>query len=49
MSQSSISHQLRLLRNRNIVKFRKENKQIFYSLKNKEIISMIKRASENEF
>jgi len=46
MSQSAISHQLRLLRNRNIVKFRKENKQIFYSLQNKEIMSIIKEVIE---
>jgi len=49
MSQSAISHQLRLLRNNNIVKFRKENKQIFYSLQNEEIISIIKKASEDGF
>jgi len=48
MSQSAISHHLRLLRNKNIVKFRKKNKQIFYSLKNKEIISMIKKADKYE-
>jgi ArsR family transcriptional regulator len=46
MSQSAISHQLRLLRNNNIVKFRKESKQIFYSLQNKEIISMIEKAND---
>ena len=49
MSQSAISHQLRLLRNKNIVKFRKENKQIFYSLQNKEIMSIIKKAREYGF
>ena len=49
MSQSAISHQLRLLRNKNLVKFRKENKQIFYSLKNENIIIMIKKANEYEF
>ncbi|MDR2966471.1 MAG: metalloregulator ArsR/SmtB family transcription factor [Methanobacteriaceae archaeon] len=46
MSQSAISHQLRLLRNNGIVKFRKENKQIFYSVQNSEIIPMIKKANE---
>jgi ArsR family transcriptional regulator len=46
MSQSAISHQLRQLRNKGIVKFRKENKQIFYSLRNNEIIPMIKKANE---
>ena len=32
MSQSSISHQLRILKNGRLVKSRKEGKQIFYSL-----------------
>jgi len=49
MSQSAISHQLRLLRNKNIVKYRKENKQIFYSLHSKEIISLIKKSREYDF
>ncbi|MCL2116568.1 MAG: metalloregulator ArsR/SmtB family transcription factor [Methanobrevibacter sp.] len=47
MSQSAISHQLRLLRNKGIVKFRKENKQIFYSIQNEEILPMIKKADEH--
>ena len=46
MSQSAISHQLRLLRNNGIVKFRKENKQIFYSLEKNEIINLIIKANE---
>lgn len=46
MSQSSVSHQLRHLRNSDIVKFRKENKQIFYSLKNDEIIKLIESGEE---
>ncbi len=49
MSQSAISHQLRLLRNNNIVKFRKENKQTFYSLQTKELIPIIKKANEYGF
>lgn len=49
MSQSAISHQLRLLRNHNIVKFRKENKQTFYSLQSEEIIPIIKKVSEYGF
>ena len=48
MSQSAISHQLRLLRNNDIVKFRKENKQIFYSLQSDEIIDMIKKGDKYE-
>lgn len=32
MSQSAISHQLRLLRNFRLVKYRKEGKSVYYSL-----------------
>lgn len=47
MSQSSVSHQLRHLRNKNLVKFRKENKQIFYSLVDEEIIKLIEKGEKN--
>lgn len=33
MSQSSISHQLRVLKQANLVKYRKEGKVVYYSLK----------------
>ncbi len=46
MSQSSVSHQLRHLRNANIVKFRKENKQIFYSLIDEDILNILKEGEE---
>lgn len=36
-SQSAISHQLRLLRDLNVVKTRKQGKQVFYSLKDDHI------------
>lgn len=36
-SQSAISHQLRMLRDLNVVKTRKDGKQIFYSLKDNHI------------
>ena len=49
MSQSAISHQLRLLRNKNLVNYRKDNKQVFYSLKNKEIIDLIKVVNKYDF
>lgn len=48
MSQSAISHQLRILRNNDIVKFRKKNKQTFYSLQSQEIITLIEKGSEYE-
>lgn len=37
LTQSAVSHQLRLLRQYRIVRFRKEGKHIFYSLKDKHI------------
>jgi len=37
MTKSAISHQLRALRNANLVKFRKEGKTVYYSLKDKHI------------
>jgi ArsR family transcriptional regulator len=37
MTKSAISHQLRALRNANLVKFRKEGKTVFYSLKDKHV------------
>jgi ArsR family transcriptional regulator len=37
MTKSAISHQLRSLRNANIVKFRKEGKEVYYSLKDKHV------------
>ena len=43
ISQSAMSHQLKTLRQANIVKYRKEGKTVFYSLKDhhvKEIIDM---------
>lgn len=43
LSQSSVSHQLRILKTSKLVKFRREGKSIFYSLDDehvREIISM---------
>jgi ArsR family transcriptional regulator len=37
MSQSSISHQLRILKSQRIVKARKEGKQVFYTLDDEHI------------
>lgn len=37
MTKSAISHQLRALRNANLVKFRKQGKTVFYSLKDKHV------------
>ena len=48
MSQSAISHQLRILRANNIVKFRREEKKVYYSLTNQEIIELIKMVRKND-
>ncbi len=47
MSQSAISHQLRLLRAAKIVKYRKEGKNVYYSLSDTHIFSLIDVAREH--
>ena len=37
MSQSAVSHQLRVLRQNDLVKYRKEGKTVFYSLDDEHI------------
>ena len=41
MSQSAVSHQLRLLRGAELVKFRREGKSIFYSLDDEHVSQII--------
>ncbi len=41
MSQSATSHQLRTLRQANLVKYRKEGKVVFYSLKDEHVKQII--------
>lgn len=41
MSHSAISHQLRVLRSSNLVKFRKEGKVVYYSLADEHVIKLI--------
>lgn len=41
MSQSSISHQLRLLKQSSLVKFRREGKQVFYSLADEHVVTIL--------
>jgi DNA-binding transcriptional regulator GbsR (MarR family) len=48
MTASAISHQLRLLRERNLVKFRKEGKMAYYSLADNHVIQLIKMSSEQD-
>ena len=41
MTQSAISHQLRLLRSSNLVKFKKEGKIVYYSLADEHVVNLI--------
>lgn len=41
MTHSAVSHQLRVLRSANLVKFRREGKIVHYSLADKHIIKLI--------
>lgn len=47
MSESAISHQLRLLKSLRLVKQRKEGKLVFYSLDDEHIEDLIKVASRH--
>lgn len=44
MTKSAISHQLALLRKNNIVKTRREGKQVFYSLDDEHVTAIIEMA-----
>ena len=46
-TQSAISHQLRLLKQSKLVKFRREGKTIFYSLDDERIEQIVKKGSEH--
>ena len=46
-TQSAISHQLRLLKQSKLVKFRREGKTIFYSLDDEHIEQIVKKGSEH--
>lgn len=47
MSQSSISHQLRVLKQNRLVKFRKEGKVVFYSLADEHVFTIINQGLEH--
>lgn len=47
MSQSAISHQLRLMRSRNLVKYRKAGKMAYYSLADEHVIQLIELGVEH--
>ncbi len=47
MSQSAVSHQLRVLRNLRLVKRRKEGKQVYYSLDDEHIVNIFTQGLEH--
>lgn len=47
MSVSAISHQLRVLRNMKLVKFRKQGKKVYYSLDDEHIESLFHQGLEH--
>jgi len=47
MSQSSVSHQLRILKDAKLVKFRRDGKSIFYSLDDDHVYHIIKMGMEH--
>lgn len=47
MSQSAVSHQLAALRNSRLIKFRREGKQIFYSLDDEHIGQLFNQCLEH--
>ncbi len=47
MSISSVSHQLRILRDKKLVKFRKVGKSVYYSLDDDHVVKLIKMAYDH--
>lgn len=47
LNQSTVSHQLQLLRNAKLVKYRKEGKQVFYSLQDEHVEKIISLSLEH--
>ena len=47
MTQSAISHQLRILKQSRLVKFRREGKTIFYSLLDEHVCSILSQGMEH--
>jgi ArsR family transcriptional regulator len=47
MSQSAISHQLRVLKNHKLVKFRKEGKSIYYTLDDQHVDQIFNQGMEH--
>lgn len=47
MGQSAISHQLRVLRNARLVKFRRDGKEVLYALDDEHVLNFINQGLEH--
>ena len=47
MSQSSISHQLRILKQTSLVKFRRDGKMVFYSLADEHVMTILSQGFDH--
>lgn len=47
LTQSNVSHQLQLLRTAKLVKYRKEGKQVYYTLKDEHVKKIIRMALDH--
>jgi len=47
VSQSAVSHQLRILRNLNIVRYRKDGREVYYTLADKHVRDIFSRTLEH--
>ena len=47
MTHSAISHQLKVLKQSNLVKSKKQGKEVFYSLKDKHVITILQQGIEH--
>ena len=47
MNKSAVSHQLRVLREYNLVKYRRQGKEVFYSLADEHVILIYKMALDH--
>jgi ArsR family transcriptional regulator len=47
VSQSAVSHQLRVLKGSKLVKFRREGKTVFYSLADEHVVSILAQGMEH--